>query len=369
LLPEILPRSVLVNRTQTVCGVVALSVLSACGIEPTSGPWNPPPAAAERQPVAPREPCSNRVEERQALFGDLHLHTGVSMDANSLGTVASPDDAYHYARGEVIDVFTGDAEQGTRPAQLDRPIDFAAVTDHAEWMAEVSLCTTPGSPTYDSTGCEIYRGEDESVLARILGLKGFRARIAGLLGLLGRRSDVCGEDDEVCRSELGDVWRANQAATERAYDRSAACSFTSFHGWEYSHSPYATKVHRNVIFRNEIVPELPISSLETPREIDLRHQLVALCNDTDSGCEAIAIPHNPNLSNGQMFVVEYADLPLEQQREEAALRARLEPIVEMMQIKGESECRNGMHGVVGAPDELCNFEKVRDLGGQEFEDC
>ena len=357
------------NRTQTVCGVVAVSMLSACGIEPTSGPWNPPPAAAERQPVAPREPCSNRVEERQALFGDLHLHTGVSMDANSLGTVASPDDAYRYARGETIDVFTGDAERGTRPAQLDRPIDFAAVTDHAEWMAEVSLCTTPGSPTYDSTGCEIYRGEDESVLARILGLKGFRARIAGLLGLLGRRSDVCGEDDEVCRSELGDVWRANQAATERAYDRSAACSFTSFHGWEYSHSPYATKVHRNVIFRNEIVPELPISSLETPREIDLRHQLVALCNDTDSGCEAIAIPHNPNLSNGQMFVVEYADLPLEQQREEAALRARLEPIVEMMQIKGESECRNGMHGVVGAPDELCNFEKVRDLGGQEFEDC
>jgi hypothetical protein len=94
-----------------------------------------------------------------------------------------------------------------------------------------------------------------------------------------------------------------------------------------------------------------------------------LCNDTDTGCEAIAIPHNPNLSNGQMFRVEYADLPLDEQREEAALRARLEPIVEMMQIKGESECRNGMYGVVGAADELCGFEKARDLGLQEFEDC
>ena len=70
-----------------------------------------------------------------------------------------------------------------------------------------------------------------------------------------------------------------------------------------------------------------------------------------------------------MFRVEYADLPLEEQRREAALRARLEPIVEMMQIKGESECRNGMYGVVGAADELCNFEKVRDFGQQEFEDC
>jgi hypothetical protein len=70
-----------------------------------------------------------------------------------------------------------------------------------------------------------------------------------------------------------------------------------------------------------------------------------------------------------MFAVEYADLPLEEQRREAALRARLEPIVEMMQIKGESECRNGMYQVLGEPDELCGFEKVRDLGGQEFEDC
>jgi len=291
------------------------------------------------------------------------------MDANSLGTVATPDDAYRYARGEAIEVYTGDPAMGMRPARIDRPLDFAAVTDHAEWMAEVSLCTTEGSPTYDTTGCRIYRGEDKSWLARLLGLEGFRARIAGLVGLTGRRSDVCGDDDLICRAELGEVWRANQAATERAYDRSDACAFTSLHAWEYSHSPYSTKVHRNIILRNEIVPELPISSLETPREIDLRHQLVDLCNDTPSGCEAIAIPHNPNLSNGQMFKVEYADLPQEEQRREAALRARLEPIVEMMQIKGESECRNGMYQVVGEPDELCNFEKVRDLGNQEFEDC
>ena len=120
------------NRTQAVSLVLALSVLLACGIEPTSAPWTPPPGAAQRKPVAPREPCSIRVEERQALFGDLHIHTGVSMDANSLGTVATPDDAYRYARGDAIDVFTGDAERGMRPAQIDRPIDFAAVTDHAE---------------------------------------------------------------------------------------------------------------------------------------------------------------------------------------------------------------------------------------------
>jgi hypothetical protein len=345
------------------------SLLLGCGFEPTTEPWTPPTRAATPGKIAPREPCLTSASTRQPLFGDLHVHTRVSMDANTLGTLATPDDAYRYARGESIEVFAGEPSGGTRPARIDRPLDFAAVTDHAEWMAEVSLCTTPGSASYESDGCQIYRGEKPSWLARLLGLRGFRARIGGLLGIGGRRDDVCGQDDKVCRAELASVWQVNQEATERWYDRSAACSFTTFHGWEYSHSPRGTKVHRNVILRNEISPELPISSLETPREMDLRRQLMELCNDTGTGCEAIAIPHNPNLSNGRMFVVEYDGLPLPEQREQAALRARLEPVVEMMQIKGESECRNGMYGVVGAPDELCGFEKVRDLGLQEFEDC
>lgn len=351
-------------------GAAVLFLVSACHFEPTSEPWEPPPAPpAPGKQVAPRAACVTRMPERQPLFGDLHVHTAISMDANSLGTRATPDDAYRYARGETIDVFSGEPANPTRPARIDRPLDFAAVTDHAEWMAEVSLCTTPGSPTYDGTGCQIYRGEDEAWLPKLLGMSGFRARIGGLIGLTGRRDDVCGDDDEICRDELASVWKKTQEAAERWYDRSEDCAFTTFHAWEYSHSPNSTKVHRNVILRNEIVPELPISSLETPREIDLRHQLVDLCNDTGTGCEAIAIPHNPNLSNGQMFKIEYADLPREEQKREAALRARLEPIVEMMQIKGESECRDGMYGVVGGPDELCGFEKIRDLGGQDPEDC
>ena len=352
--------------------VMISALFLACGrpgVEPTSDAWSPPTAAATAAELRPRADCNHRSEERQALFGDLHIHTGVSMDANSMGTKTTPREAYRFAQGRPIPVPDGSGQGGVRWAQIDRPLDFAAVTDHAEWMAEVSLCTTLGSPTYDSDGCRIYRGEDESWLARLLGLKGFKARIGGLLDLMGRRKDVCGVDDRICRSQLAKVWRANWEAAEEAYDRSSDCSFTTFHAWEYSHSPYSTKVHRNVILRNEITPELPISSLETPREIDLRHQLVDLCNDTETGCEAIAIPHNPNLSNGQMFAIEYADLPPDEQRKEAALRARLEPIVEMMQIKGESECRNGMYQVLGAPDELCDFEKVRDLGGQEFEDC
>ena len=352
--------------------VLAVSTISGCDIGRlilTADPWDPPPAPAIAGEPLPRDPCTHVVEERQPLFGDLHLHTSLSMDANSLGTRTLPDDAYAFATGTPIALYGGAPGAESKTIQIDRPLDFAAVTDHAEWMAEVSLCTTSGSWSYDSTGCAIYRGEEESLLAKALGAKGFRARIGGLIQIGGRREDVCGEDLAACRKALGNVWQSVQASAEHWYDRSSDCSFTTFHAWEYSRSPQSTKIHRNVILRNEIVPELPISALETPIEMDLRRQLLEQCNESDSGCEAIAIPHNPNLSNGQLFRAEYAELPLARQREEAALRARLEPVVEMMQIKGESECRNGMYQVLGGNDELCEFEKIRDFGQPELSDC
>lgn len=352
--------------------LLSVFMLASCGkpkLDLSTDPWDPLPAAAKKQSITPRVACRQSVSERQALFGDLHIHTALSMDARALGTRTLPDDAYAFAKGEAIDMYSGDPAQGMQKAAIDRPLDFAAVTDHAEWLAEVSLCITPDSPSYNSSGCKIYRGEKPSFLARVLGLSGFRARLPGLIGIDGRQDDVCGENDTLCRAELANVWQDIQASTERWYDRSAECSFTTFHGWEYSHSPQSTKIHRNIILRNEITPELPISSLETPIAMDLRKQLLEQCNDSGSGCDAIAIPHNPNLSNGQMFRVEYDELPLQQQREEAALRARLEPIVEMMQIKGESECRNGMYKILGGEDELCNFEKIRDLGRSTPEDC
>ena len=359
-----------VPRTAII--IVTAALLAGCDISSlvlTTAPWEPPPEKAAPQEPLPRESCSHFVEARQPLFGDLHLHTSLSMDANSLGTRTLPDDAYAFATGLPLEIYGGTPESKSKTIQIDRPLDFAAVTDHAEWMGEVSLCTTPGSRSYSSAGCAIYRGEQESLLAKLLGAKGFRARIAGLVEIGGRRDDVCGDTHALCREELKTVWGSIQASAERWYDRSSNCRFTTFHAWEYSRSHQSTKVHRNVILRNEIVPELPISALETPVEMDLRLQLLEQCNESGSGCDAIAIPHNPNLSNGQLFRAEYSELPLSRQREEAALRARLEPVVEMMQIKGESECRNGMYRVMGGNDELCDFEKIRDFGQSQLTDC
>ena len=355
-------------RGQIFLFTLTLGFGTACNLSPPEDAWEPAPRAAVSKEIAGREPCSQSDPLRRPFFGELHLHTGYSMDAWVTGTTASPDDAYRFAKGEPIEIRGGKGIP-PRTARLGRPLDFTAVTDHAEWMGEVAICTTPGSSGYDSSGCRVFRGEKRHWLSTLLGLEGFVARIPGIMGLTGRPEGVCGDNDERCRSHLASVWAATQGAAERHYDRSSACRFTTFHAWEYSASPGRSKVHRNVILRNELSPELPLSSIDTPEADELRRKLMSLCNRTGTGCEAIAIPHNPNLSNGQSFAIWYSELAEEDQRKEAALRAEIEPIVEMMQIKGESECRNGMFEVLGEPDELCEFEKIRDLGQPDLEDC
>jgi hypothetical protein len=342
----------------------------ACNLDPGKEAWVPDSQPAQQATPATRATCADRDPLRRPLFGDLHVHTGFSMDAWVQGTLVTPDDAYRFARGHEIGLPPyDDAGRPLATARIERPLDFAAVTDHAEWLGEVRLCRDPASPAYATRSCRIFRGETDAVLARLLGLKGFRKRLVGAISLSGRNEEICGEGSARCREQTSNAWQANQQATERWYDRSEACTFTTLHGYEYSRSPSFTKIHRNVIFRNEIVPELPISWIDTPTEPEFWRKLRAQCVDTDSGCDALAIPHNPNLSNGQLFAVWYRDLPLEEQREQARLRAGLEPIVEMVQYKGESECRNGLYGVVGGPDELCDFEKIRDLPGTPLEDC
>ncbi len=355
---------------RALASLVVLGLALGCKLDPGKQPWEPESRPAQKATPAPREPCTDRTPLRRALFGDLHVHTGFSMDAWVQGTLVTPDDAYRFARGEPIGLPPYGADgRPSATVRIERPLDFAAVTDHAEWLGETALCRDPESEVYDTRSCRIFRGEEESWLAWLVGVKGFRKKLAGAVALRGRNEEICGEDASRCRARTRTAWEANQEATERWYDRSAACRFTTLHGYEYSRSPSFTKIHRNVIFRNEIVPELPISWIDTPTEPGFWRKLRSQCVDTDSGCDAIAIPHNPNLSNGQLFSVWYRDLPLEEQRAQARLRGGLEPIVEMVQYKGESECRNGLYGVLGGPDELCDFEKIRDLPGEAVEDC
>ena len=85
-----------------------VGTLAGCDIDHlilAADPWDPPPEPAIATEFLPRDACAHVVKERQPLFGDLHLHTSLSVDANSRGTHTLPDDAYAYATGTPIALF------------------------------------------------------------------------------------------------------------------------------------------------------------------------------------------------------------------------------------------------------------------------
>lgn len=299
-----------------------------------------------------QQPCLQRVPTGQALFGDLHVHTSKSNDAWNFDVRVTPSDAYAYAFGQSIQLPLGD-DLRARSVRIDRPLDFAAVTDHAEFLGEQEVCNDPQSAGYESDFCAVMRsgeGRAPELVARIMS------------PFSKRDSEACGEDGAECARYAQNSWADSIAAAQAWNDDTSSCERTTFVAYEYSSFRMGSNLHRNVIFRNAIVPQRPISYIDVHREWDLWRILDQRCNRSDLGCEALAIPHNSNISNGRMFALDYPGAgSTEAQRERAQLRARIEPLVEIMQHKGDSECRNGLAGVLGGEDELCNFEKFENL--------
>jgi hypothetical protein len=163
-----------------------------------------------------REPCARRSRLRDVYFGDLHVHTALSFDAQAFDVRTTPPEAYRFARGEPVVLPPLDAAgRGTQTLRLDRPLDFAAVTDHSEFLGEVELCVTPGAPEYDSTDCRLYRAGGNAGTT-FLGL-----RLA--LDPPARLSGLCGAGGEPCLVAASAVWSRIRAAADDAYDRTAAC--------------------------------------------------------------------------------------------------------------------------------------------------
>ncbi|MFP8875933.1 MAG: DUF3604 domain-containing protein, partial [Myxococcota bacterium] len=348
------------------CLLVSVSVLlHGCGPHP---PAAPEPNSRTAGDIAPREACADREPLRKALFGDLHVHTSYSMDAFLFDTRSTPDDAYRFAQGEAISLAPLDAEgQPTHEVKLARALDFAAVTDHAESFGSTQLCTVSGTPTYDTLSCRIYRGEEDAG-SDTLG----QPRFVIQRMMAANTDEVCGEDGNRCRSASKDVWAKTIEVAEAHYDRSSACEFTTFVAYEYGLTPKLSKVHRNVIFRNERVLDYPIHAQIETNPVHLWRRLQQECIEDKPGCDVLAIPHNSNLSDDWTFAIDYDGVrSVAEKRRVARLRSAMEPLVEIMQIKGDSECRNGLWGVGGAVDELCEFEKVRGslFTSTEIPDC
>ena len=301
-----------------------------------------------------REPCADHNPLRQPFFGDLHVHTTYSHDSYIMYNRNSPRDAYAFAKGEPLTLPDFDGNQ-TRVTQIDRPLDFVAVTDHSEYFDAMNICLTPGSPGYDSPNCVNMRGGEPGPCSPPPWLHTLQTdnfwNDNGVLAVPPKSfcQEVMGMDASVCRTNEIALWADVQAAAEEAYDRSSACEFTSFVGYEYTPTPEALCLHRNVIFRNSDVPETAFSysdatSVETAVS-ELYSSLRTECLEAGGDCDVLAIPHNSNLSMGAMFE-DPASVS------EAEDRAFFEPLVEIHQTKGNSECRIGL----GTTDEDCGFE-------------
>ena len=136
-----------------------------------------------------------------------------------------------------------------------------------------------------------------------------------------------------CQTAAINIWGDIQRAAHDHNDESADCSFTTFVGYEYTQGERGANLHRNVIFKDETVTKLPISVFDTNNQVpELWRQLKDQCVDNDEGCDVLAIPHNSNLGGGYMF-------PDPASEEELHNRLALEPLVELVQHKGASECR------------------------------
>jgi len=332
---------------------LAVAALSSASSADTSEA-EPATPTAHTRPYAlteEREPCADYAPHRRPLFGDTHVHTKLSFDANAQDTRNSPREAYRFARGGRMGIQPYDeAGNPQRFIQLERTLDFVALTDHSELLGEIRLCTDPDSAAYSSWVCWGHRN------SRTLSMLLFATRALQMKTRWG----FCGENGEDCRAEARTVWQEIQDAADEAYDRSSACNFTSFVGYEWTAGVgQGENLHRNVVFRNEHVPSYAASWIDTPSAYDLWDWLDSECLEAGTGCDVLTIPHNSNISGGWMFGTAKIESASEDQpavdAEEAKRRQRFEPLVEITQHKGASEC-----DVVSgwSSDEFCDFETL-----------
>jgi hypothetical protein len=282
-----------------------------------------------------------RNPERSAYFGDLHVHTTYSMDAFVFGTLATPYDAYRYAKGEAIQ------HPGGFEVQLRQPLDFYAVTDHALFLGVVREAADTSTEISKLPLAEKVHNLNapENMNARSIG-KRVGVFVTFILDMIEAVLD--GEADpeavlEITRSAWRDIIDAAEQFNEPG-------RFTTFVGYEYTtSSDDQGNLHRNVIFRGgDTLPAVPFSRFHSQNPEDLWDWMDGL---RARGIESLAIPHNSNGSNGQMFkLVDWAGNPMDDGY--ATQRLRNEPLVEITQVKGTSDT----HPLLSKTDEWADFE-------------
>ncbi|MEM7780769.1 MAG: DUF3604 domain-containing protein [Pseudomonadota bacterium] len=273
-------------------------------------------------------------------WGDTHLHTDNSVDAFGFGVRLGPEAALRFARGETVTATTGSE------AQLARPLDFLVISDHSDALgATRRLYDAPrwyvSWVIGDETVLRWYDMMHESPEQSQLAVAEIITRAA--TGMVPEAL----ADPEAQREATEEIWAAHLEMLDR-YNEPG--TFTALAGYEWTAMPDGNNLHRVVMFRDgreKTGQMLPFPGLNTTAQ-GLWKQMQSYMDTT--GGQVLAIPHNPNLSNGLMFETTLPDgSPMTV--EYAEMRARMEPVVEVTQIKGDSET----HPLVSPNDEMAGF--------------
>ena len=279
-------------------------------------------------------PYAGRNYPTRVLWGDTHLHTANSLDAAAFGNSLGPEPAYRFARGEEVVSSSG---QATR---LSRPLDFLVVADHAEALGSTEEIKK-GNPNLmaDPT---LRRWHD-------LMAAGGDSAVQAVIEMIGSVGNGTMPKAMISRQLARSVWQNYTSIAER-YNEPGR--FTALIGYEWTSNNSGNNLHRVVIFRDgkEKADQIvPFSAFDSEDPAMLWKFLDGYTEKT--GGEVLAIPHNGNLSNGRMFaLVDFEGRGLT--REYAETRARLEPVYEVTQIKGDGEA----HSFLSPNDEFAGFE-------------
>ncbi len=334
------------HRNGKVLASMALAgmLLTACGGDDDQPDGNQravlaQPVFVTGHAIVDRRPDAN--PQRNAYFGDLHVHTTYSFDAYSFGTLATPYDAYRFALGEAIKHPAG------FDMQLNEPLDFYGVTDHAMFMGVAPEAADTSSDISKYPITEVLHNLNEPGNMDRWSLPRRLRSFGGILQGLSAEIINGNIDPEESLSITRRAWADTVRAADMYNDPGR---FTTFVAYEYTTgSDDRGNLHRNVVFEgSDRVPEIPFSRVHSNNPEDLWDWMDTL---REAGVESMAIPHNSNGSNGQMFkLVDWAGDPIDD--EYAVQRIRNEPLVEITQIKGTSET----HPALSTRDEWADFE-------------
>ena len=283
--------------------------------------------------------AEERVEknpDRNAYFGEEHIHTSWSVDAWLMGNrLTGPDDALKYAQGQTIKHPMG------YDIKIETPMDFMGVTDHAEYVGITSEANTPGSAVSKMPQAQPLILKDPNDQAEI------QRAFTYLVGLNSGPPVQAFMSPAVA----GSIWKKNVAIADA---NNHPGKFTAFCSYEWTSMPNFRNLHRNIFFKDcAKVPEMPYSALDSNHPEDLWNWM-----DTQrkAGNELLAISHNANLSDGWMYPTDVDSFGRPIDAAWASSRDRNERLVEIKQIKGASET----HPLLSPNDEFAGYELFQD---------